>query len=162
MSTFGGINTSFNIPSPFPNVGFEQGMQLGSQANFPGTGSDMIFPALAGAAGFGAILKAAAPIAGINAIGGILQQGQRNRGLNDAFELQQRAQQDNLVAGLGANFLNNQNLFELNKKAEMARLNLQRSGLYEDSARRQFGRAAGLAGVDPARSAVFAGLYGGF
>ena len=161
MSTFGGINTSFNIPSPFPNVGFEQGMQLGSQANFPGTGSDMIFPALAGAGAAG-LFKAALPIAGINAVGGILQQGQRSRGIQDAFGIQQRAQQDNLVAGIGANFLNNQNLFELNKKAEMARLNLQRSGLYEDSARRQFGRTAALQGMDPARSAVLAGLYGGF
>ena len=161
MSTFGGINTSFNIPSPFPNVGFEQGMQLGSQANFPGTGSNMIFPALAGA-GFGALAKAALPIAGINAIGGILQQGQRNRGLQDVAGFQQRAQQDNLVAGLGADFLRNENLFELNKKAEIARLNLQRSGLYEDSARRAFGRSAALAGMDPIRAVAVGGAFGGF
>ena len=106
-------------------------------------------------AGFGTLAGLTALNAGIQGGLGIIGANAERAGIADNFEFQNRAAQDNLNAGLGAGFLQNDAAYSRNLQAEIARLNLQRSGLFRDSARNSFNQTFALAGASPSRLADF-------
>ena len=105
------------------------------------------------ALGFGAMAGLTALSGGIQGAFGLLGANQERQGIADTFEFQNRAAQDNINAALGAGFLQNDAAFSRNLQAEIARLNLQRSGLFRDSARNSFNQTFALAGASPGRIA---------
>ena len=147
FGSFGSSNFGFTTnPMSLP-TDMNTAVNLGSQLNLGG-GSDM-------ALGFGAMAGLTALSGGIQGAFGLLGANQERQGIADTFEFQNRAAQDNINTALGAGFLQNDAAFSRNLQAEIARLNLQRSGLFRDSARNSFNQSMAIAGFSPSRLADF-------
>ena len=147
FGSFGSNNFGFSTSPMSLPTDMNTAVNLGSQLNLGG-GSNM-------ALGFGALAGLTALSGGIQGAFGLLGANAERAGIGKQFEFQNRAAQDNLNAGLGASFLQNDAAYSRNLQAEIARLNLQRSGLFRDSARNSFNQSFALAGASPSRLADF-------
>ena len=147
FGSFGSNNFGFSTSPMSLPTDMNTAVNLGSQLNLGG-GSNM-------ALGFGAMAGLTALSAGLQGGLGLIGENQRARGQADLFEVQNRAAQDQFNASLGAGFLQNDAAYSRNLQAEIARLNLQRSGLFRDSARNTFNQSMAIAGFSPSRIADF-------